>query len=1577
MPTLTGKTIGQLNFLSGVTSDTLIPVELSGSTYHINFSSTTNANQYLNAGNSNTDITINWALANVQEINLNDDPTISFTNSVPGKRQTLLLKQELIGQRTITWDNNLIWSNSDEPIMQNIPYSGGGDIDTSFVIGTGFNSGVQTIQLQPDGKIISGGNFTSYNGESYGRIIRLNTDASIDDSFIIDTGFDDGFVTSITLQPDDKIVVGGTFTSYSGESYGRIIRLNTNGSIDTNFLSDIGFNNQVNTIKLQSDNKILVGGLFTSYSGISSSRIIRLNTNGSVDTNLSVENGFNNTVNDIVTQSDGKVIVGGAFTTYGGNGIVLAGLNNNFTPSTISSNVNTAIKDNSGDLMFGYGTGIRKVNPINGSTIYDVTTDSSVTTLESLSGTSILVGGNFTTYSGISNNGLLKINSSGYKDNTFDIGNGFLGSVLTTQQQSDGKVLVGGSFSVFNNTQINTSFSKGFNGNVYDMVEQSDGKLLAVGSFISYNDVSYNNIIRLNSDGSIDNSFVIGLGLNNIVTAIKLQPDGKILVGGNFTSYSGASSNRIIRLNTNGSVDTSFVIGTGFTTTVNAIELQSDGKILVGGAFTSYSGVSRNRIIRLNTDGSVDTSFVIGTGFNNTVNTITLQSDGKILAGGDFTTYSGVSRNRIIRLNTDGSVDTGFVIGTGFTTSVSTIALQPDGKILVGGGFTTYSGVSRNFIIRLNTNGSVDTSFVIGTGFNSSVSEIALQSDGKILVGGSFTSYSGVTANRSILLNSDGSVNTSFILSGSSSGANDIVRGFLPKSGFTYVYGDFETYNGISQLSLSSVSYSAGTAVNVGNYIRLNSNGSYDSTFSSGTGFTSSVYEIKTQSDGKIIVATDSTFYSGTQINGIVRLNSDNSLDQTFYSPYKFDLPVKSFAIQSDGKIIAGGDFSSVRVFSNFSTLPSILDFTIQSDGKILVGGTFTSYNGVSVNNIIRLNSDYSIDPTFNIGTGFNSSVSPITLQSDGKILVGGFFTSYSGVSRNYIVRLNTDGSVDNSFVIGTGFSSGGVNTIALQPDGKILVGGEFASYSGVSSNRIIRLNTNGSIDNSFVVGTGFTNTVRSISLQSDGKILVGGVFTSYSGVSSNRIIRLNTDGSVDNSFVIGTGFTNDVLSIVLQSDGKILVGGFFISYSGVSRNYIIRLNTDGSVDNSFVIGTGFNNTVRTIQLQSDGKILVGGSFTSYSGITNPSVILLNQDGSKNTSFNSGAFGVGVGRTITAVLTQSNGNILIGGNQDTYNNIRAVGMAVLSSDGNYNQQRRYIARLNVDGTIDSTFNSVSGFNGSVSGVTIQPDGKVLVAGSFTSYSGITSNRLARLNSDGSYDTTFSVNPGFNTSATTVSLVSNNYVLVGGDFTSYSGISTTRLVQLGITSLPTTNANGIIRLNTDGSVDNSFVIGTGFDNQVLSIGLQSDGKIIAGGAFSSYSGVSRNRFIRLNTDGSIDNSFVIGTGFNGTVQSIQIQSDSKILVGGNYTSYSGVSRNNFIRLNTNGSVDTSFVIGAGFNSSINDIKLQPNAKILVGGQYTSYDSNVYNRFIRLDGYDSQTKYNVVNIDYNGTYYIGSF
>ncbi|HYY97436.1 MAG TPA: DUF4214 domain-containing protein, partial [Pyrinomonadaceae bacterium] len=130
------------------------------------------------------------------------------------------------------------------------------------------------------------------------------------------------------------------------------------------------------------------------------------------------------------------------------------------------------------------------------------------------------------------------------------------------------------------------------------------------------------------------------------------------------------------------------------------------------------------------------------------VNAVALQSDGKVLVGGDFASFNGAARNRIVRLNADGSVDTSFDPGAGADSAVAEIVVQPDGKILVGGAFTHFGGAARNYFARLNADGSLDTSFDIGSGPNGFVSEVALEPDGDVLVGGFFSQFDGVAANR-------------------------------------------------------------------------------------------------------------------------------------------------------------------------------------------------------------------------------------------------------------------------------------------------------------------------------------------------------------------------------------------------------------------------------------------------------------------------------------------------------------------------------------------------------------------------------------------------------------------------------------------------------------------------------------------------------------------------------------------------------------------------------------------------------------------------------------------------------------
>jgi uncharacterized delta-60 repeat protein len=342
--------------------------------------------------------------------------------------------------------------------------------------------------------------------------------------------------------------------------------------------------------------------------------------------------------------------------------------------------------------------------------------------------------------------------------------------------------------------------------------------------------------------------------------------------------------------------------------------------------------------------------------------------------------------------------------------------------------------------------------------------------------------------------------------------------------------------------------------------------------------------------------------------------------------------------------------------------------FAMQDDGKLVVGGGSGIYQGVSVNRINRINTDGSNDVSFVLGSGFDDgTVQSIAIQPDGKLVVGGSFTSYNGVGATRIIRLNPDGSRDTSFVIGSGFDD--YPHVAIQSDGKIVCVGDFSSYNGNGATRVARLNTDGSFDSSYITGSGFNIQVNNVVLQPDNKALCCGSFTSYNGVGANRIIRLNTDGSRDTSFVIGSGCDSDPRNFVIQSDGKIVVIGGFSSYNGTGKNCIMRLNTNGSIDSSFVTGSGFNNIPFHLGLaiQSDGKIVCCGSFTTYNGTTANRIIRLNTDGSIDSSFVTGS---GFGNQAQDVLASSCNIQILLPISTTYNGSAVNGLIVnLSSTG--------------------------------------------------------------------------------------------------------------------------------------------------------------------------------------------------------------------------------------------------------------------------------------------------------------------
>jgi len=299
----------------------------------------------------------------------------------------------------------------------------------------------------------------------------------------------------------------------------------------------------------------------------------------------------------------------------------------------------------------------------------------------------------------------------------------------------------------------------------------------------------------------------------------------------------------------------------------------------------------------------------------------------------------------------------------------------------------------------------------------------------------------------------------------------------------------------------------------------------------------------------------------------------------------------------------------------------NIFALAVQADGKILIGGDFTSLGGQTRNRLGRLNADGTLDGAFNPGVGGEifPTVYCLAVQADGKILVGGEFTTLGGQSRSGIGRLNADGTVDTTFNPGVDGDSPSVYSLALQADGKILVGGGFTSLAGLTRNYIGRLNTNGTLDTAFNPNPDWV--VFSLAVQTDGKILVGGEFETLGGQARANIGRLNATGSLDTSFNPGaTGSIYPaVYSLALQADGKILVGGDFTTLGGQSRNNIGRLNSNGTLD---TFNPEAGDFVESLAVQTDGKILVGGAFTTLAGQTRTHLGRVNADGSLDGTFN-------------------------------------------------------------------------------------------------------------------------------------------------------------------------------------------------------------------------------------------------------------------------------------------------------------------------------------------------------------------
>ncbi|MGE3311389.1 MAG: sigma-70 family RNA polymerase sigma factor [Limisphaerales bacterium] len=720
------------------------------------------------------------------------------------------------------------------------------------------------------------------------------------------------------------------------------------------------------------------------------------------------------------------------------------------------------------------------------------------------------------------------------------------------------------------------------------------------------------------------------------------RTDGTVMVTGLFDMLEDTPALGMARLLPSGSVDPSFRVR---TRPGEMLGVQLDGGVLVRGP---------KGLERLAVDGSVDSGFDLGTGLSmdgaalaghaeNAIRSVAFDAEGRILIAGIFAYVNGTRRVAVARLLPNGTVDPAWDAGVALESTnpngskvpspVSGLAIQPEGGVVVVGSFTQVLGRTVNGIARFHPDGRWDETFATGEGgrrpgdnpgdkVTASIHRVWCIQDGEMVVVGDFTEFDGRARPGLARLRQDGSLDPGF---------SPTVRDFFPAA----VLADGKVLVGL---------YASGTIR------RLDRDGKADPTFRwnlPGLSSGSFVGVAAGLPDGGMVVAQ-----SVTEIPG--------------------NAPVLKW-MNTNGVVRAGYTVTSRLVQRVRTVVP-------QSDGKVVVGGEFSRVNGLDVGAVVRLNADGSLDRTFKAslkpvasagGALRNSSLWHALPQSDGRIVVTGFFEAIEGRSRPFLARLMPDGSLDRDYAPSLSTPSY-VAAYAMQPDDRLIVASRFLTkVDGVTRNGIARLNEDGTVDASFDPGAGIQfgsldiysiEPIRSIVVQSDGRVVFTGALREVGGMARTNLARLHKDGGLDRDYNPGPGIRGEILSMALHTGDRLVIGGSFTQVDGQSRLALARLNVDGSLDAAFdpVVARDRANwpvRVQSVQALASGKILVSGDFSSIDGVGRRGIACLNEDGSLDESWDVGSeieFGAGVGiadiaETRTVVRGMADGSLLIGG----------------------------------------------------------------------------------------------------------------------------------------------------------------------------------------------------------------------------------------------------------------------------------------------------------------------------------------
>ena len=1278
----------------------------------------------------------------------------------------------------------------------------------------------------------------------------------------------------------------------------------------------------------------------------------------------------------------------------------------------------------------------------------------------------------------------------------------------------------------------------GANNTVNAMVldNQPTPRTIIVGDFTAYNSTSRNRIARVLSTGANDASFTPGSGANSFIAAVAVYRSGantdRILIGGGFSSYDGTSRGGVARLLANGALDSSFNPGSGANGPARAVAIAANGLPLVAGEFTLFNGSPRRRIVRLLSDGTVDTAFAPGTGANGAVYAMVVQSDGKIVIGGDFTTYNDVARARIARLNTDGSLDFSFDPQGGFENTVFALEMDSNQRVLVGGAFTTAQGVSRRGVTRLTTTGAADSTFNPGIGTDDTVfaiKEIPVGLTRGILIGGLFTHFNFTHRRHVARLYADGTQDGALDTTWLDRAYNQFA-GFWSMNTFvgSFASGDLSASVGTGPLTVTAAQVVGSTVtlttslahnLNPGNTVRIDMGAALPLRFLNGTyqlsagsvgstliysrpaipntqiqldNYTNVTVSVAPAPDGHFLTIggsvqiagednTTAAIFDGTHI--VTSIGSETPNPTTFNYARATDQTVTSFF---------AGDLTGLGTLGARLTIPlhpfKIFDF-------VLISGVDPLLNGVHEVTAISPN-------TIEFASGATLATTPapmgatalkvVGFRINNKTLSGGLATIGTPLDHNLAVGQTVTISIGDPVFDGDQvvFEKNSSTTFVFKKTAATVASVTVTSGSGAVKTVLPSAGTGDGTAGLQILppltgvnlGSATLTSLDQIrivnhSLNDDDQVvfqssLVAGQQRLPSGLQAgtayyvqkmdpNRF-RVSLTPKVFGAYGPAVVFVNpgDLEATTSHVVRKVSAQASFVTclevQPGAANNVLVGGKFDSAGGGSSVAGTqgaspsvilapplpsiaGFHFRYNWAQLKGGSEAAADSpgnmqfSSSTYSvdeygttfpmstvrsngtlGSHNADFLITDQSAVRGADFNQASPSPGLAsgtvfdrQTIFLTVAQDS---IVEGDQDalfTLSNPRPT--AVVTSSRGITFPARGLTYLMLGNVlVDESYaiDSALGFIDRALFTVVDDDFPPGTLGfEADTYPTISENQataqISIFRLGGSFGpvtirartvataelgtTTAILNTDYTGTTNTITFATGEtnktFSIPLVDDTSFDG-NKVLLIQLdtptggaavavnaGTTFVPggTIYGRATITIIDDdpangvpsGLIDTAFAVGTGADGIVRSVAYDPvNSFVVMGGDFTSYNGISRSRLIRLNTLGGVDLTFGIGAGANNSIHAVAVQSDRRVIVGGAFTTFSGTTINRILRLNLDGTIDSSFNAGAGANATVLAIAIHPvgdaNAgKVVIVGDFTQVDGVNRLRVARLN------------------------